>query len=194
MLKRQRLRGRGTTRPSRPLRPARAELHSPDAELRRSTHSAGKPEGIRRHTYPKRETGRCLRTRAEAAWTCRSFAARRRDGERVPRTVLAMEHMEPVEAPGTGNRFRDRGVEDFREVAAARGLALRWCPPMPSAASKRECQPEKLVESRTAAETGSQEGSQAVAGSQLEFTWPLEAFADAHPFVVELVLAEAPCT
>jgi hypothetical protein len=33
------------------------------------------------------------------------------------------------------------------------------------------------------------------AGSEAEFTWPLEAFADARPFVVELVLsAEAPRT
>ena len=107
--------------------------------------------------------------------------ARRRDGERAPRAVLAMEHMEPLECRAAGSRFRDGGVEDFREVAEACGLALRWCPPATTAGVGAGSLPEMAGDTPE---------------SPPEFTWPLEAFADACPFVVELVLSadEAACT
>ena len=68
-----------------------------------------------------------------------------------------------------GGFFLDRGVEDLRAVAAARGLTLRWCPPEMGG---------------DAPEMGGD-----ATGSPPEFSWPLEAFAAARPFVVELVLS-----
>ena len=61
---------------------------------------------------------------------CDSLAALlRRAGEldAAPRVVLAMEHLDPVEA--AAGRFGDRGLEDFRAAAAACGLGL--CRPGP---------------------------------------------------------------
>jgi len=150
----------------------------------------------------------------------------RRDGECAPRAVLAMEHMEPLEAEveaeaeaeacGTGGQtdsagqigggqtvgggrtggrfFRDRGLEDFRAVAAARGLALRWCPLVPTAGAGAGSASQAGVASPPEI-AGDAPGSPPESPPVPEFTWPLEAFSDARPFVVELVLAaEAPGT
>lgn len=93
--------------------------------------------------------------------------------------------------------FRDRGVEDFRAVAAARGLALRWCPPVPSAGAGAgagagtEAAAASEAEAAIPPEMGGdapEMGGDAT-GSPPEFSWPLEAFAAARPFVVELVLS-----
>ena len=86
-----------------------------------------------------------------------------------------------------GGFFLDRGVEDLRAVAAARGLTLRWCPPVPSARAGA------AAASQAEAASPPEMGGDAT-GRPPEFTWPLEAFADARPFVVELVLSAAPRT
>jgi hypothetical protein len=89
--------------------------------------------------------------------------------------------------------FRDRGVEDFRAVAAARGLALRWCPPVPSAGAGAGTEAAAASEAEAAIppEMGGDALEMAgdATGSPPEFSWPLEAFAAARPFVVELVLS-----
>ena len=101
-----------------------------------------------------------------------------------------------------GGFFLDRGVEDLRAVAAARGLALRWCPPVPStgagagaaAAAAAAASQAEAASPPEMGEDAPEMGGDAT-GRPPEFTWPLEAFADARPFVVELVLsAEAPRT
>ena len=97
-----------------------------------------------------------------------------------------------------GGLYLDRGLEDFRAVAEARGLALRRCP---QAASAGDGDGSAAVAAAGAGAASQAEGANPLevggdaAGSEAEFTWPLEAFADARPFVVELVLsAEAPRT
>ena len=84
-------------------------------------------------------------------------------------------------------------------MAAARGLALRWCPPVPSAGAGAGAGAGAASQAEAASppemgEDAPEMGGDAT-GRPPEFTWPLEAFADARPFVVELVLsAEAPRT
>ena len=93
-------------------------------------------------------------------------------------------------------------------MAAARGLALRWCPPVPSAGAGAGAAAAAAAASQAEAASPPEMGGDApevagdapemggdATGRPPEFTWPLEAFADARPFVVELVLsAEAPRT
>ena len=96
-------------------------------------------------------------------------------------------------------------------MAEARGLALRRCPQAASAgdgdgsaavaaagagaASQAEgANPLEVGGDAAPSGSGAPVGGDA-AGSEAGVTWPLEAFADARPFVVELVLsAEAPRT
>ena len=106
----------------------------------------------------------------------------------------------PQPNQAAGGLYLDRGLEDFRAVAEARGLALRRCP---QAASAGDGDGSAAVAAAGAGAASQAEGTNPLevggyaAGSEAEFTWPLEAFADARPFVVELVLsvsAEAPRT